>query len=714
MLSIIITAHSEGLLAHKTMLSVKRACRNLEKQGITYEILISIDAGNDETINYFGRYKGKTTYTILNVDFKDLSSSRNYAVSAAQGVYITFIDADDLMSANWLVAGYTLATQSAVIVHPEYSVTFGDDNLIWKKENSKDITDDTLKLIDNNLWDSPCLARREIFIEHPYVDNGNGFGYEDKQFNSETIAAGVAHVVAPRTILFVRRKITNSVLGQANSNRVTIAPTKLLAYEQVVALNIHGHDSDSTGHDFPTYHSVLALSKRQSIRSIKKLHAISKNNAYYSKAIQPLQQKRKDQITARLHENFPDWMDQEWREIHLIDNTIFPSRATLQSIPWYNAQNTAPGLAYTKLVQSFAGKPDTLFFVPWLIKGGADMLFVNYSNELARIRPEWNIHVVQTEKKDSVWLQKLSDQVGFVDIENIFQGLDFDTQYRLLATLLTQNGIKRIIIGNSQLAYDFLSMYPTLVKRLRIAVYCFAFGEEFDEEGRLWGHIHTGIPRVYPSIHRVITDNKNTVMKLEREYGFDPAMFRTHYQPTEVPIMKPQARDRTPLKILWASRVCKQKRPDILKKVSNSLPVEDFTIEAYGQLEEGLTPAYFNDSRVHYCGSFDGISSIPTEDYDIFLYTSEGDGVPNVLQEITASGLPIVASNVGGIREFIQNGKTGCLVENHNDIHEYVSAIEELRSSRLRSTLVAGAQALLAKEFSKDSWKRSIQDDFDL
>lgn len=714
MISIVITAHSEGLLAHKTMLSIKRACRELEQHAITYEVIISIDAGTIETTNYFKRYETEANHTVLHVDYKNLSSSRNNAVTTARGAYIAFIDADDLMSANWLLAGYTLAKQSAVIAHPEYSITFGDDNLIWKKQNSGDITEDTLMLIDNNLWDSPCLARREIFVEHPYVNNGNGFGYEDKQFNSETIAAGVAHVVAPETILFVRRKITGSMLGQAISDRVTIAPTSLLTYKRISALNVSDTRADNIVPPGSMYNKLLSGSKKQSLRSIKKLHSLSKNNAYYSKIIQPLQQYRKEQISNNLHAKFPDWLVHEWREIHHIDNTIFPSRAALRSMPWYNAQNVAPGLAYTKLVRSFTGEPDTLFFVPWLIKGGADMLFVNYSNELATIHPEWNINVLQTEKKDSVWMQKLSDQVGFVNLENIFRGLDLDTQYRLLAIALVQNKVKRVIIGNSQLAYDFLSLYPTLVKRLGISVYCFAFGEEFDEEGRLWGHIHTGIPRIYPLVHRIITDNTNTVNKLDNEYGFDPARFSTHYQPTAVTITKPVITDHAPLKILWASRVCKQKRPDILKEVSNNLSTADFTIDAYGQLEEGLTPAYFDDSRVHYRGSFDGISTIPTNDYDIFLYTSEGDGVPNVLQEITASGIPIVASNVGGIREFIQTGKTGCLVENHNDIQEYVNAIKELRNGQLRGTLVAGAQTLLATQFSKNSWKESIRADFDV
>jgi glycosyltransferase involved in cell wall biosynthesis len=385
----------------------------------------------------------------------------------------------------------------------------------------------------------------------------------------------------------------------------------------------------------------------------------------------------------------------------------------LKHLPWYNAENLTPGIKYTQLIQRFSKKPDTLFFVPHLIKGGADMLFINYPDELSRIHPDWHIAMLQTEAKESVWKDKLSQSIDFINLFEIFQGLDNDTQYRLLATLLTQNGIKRIIIGNSQLAYDFASRYQNLIKKLDIAVYCFAFGEEFDDEGRLWVHIHTGIPKIYPIVHKIITDNKNTVDKLNREYSFDRNKFAVHYQPTKAAIKTTTNNTNQPLKVLWASRVCKQKRPDILKAVSNKLDANKYSIDAYGQLEEGLSEAYFGDSTVNYKGPFNGSDSLPTDEYDVFLYTSEGDGVPNVLQEMTAAGLPIVASNVGGIREFIITDKTGMLIEDHENIDDYVSAIEKLSDINLRHKLHSGAQHLLKTQFSTMTWEANILSDFD-
>lgn len=712
-LTVIITAHNEGLLAHKTILSIEQAVKQLKKEDMIYEIIASVDRGDKETVNYFKSIHKQHGVKVLEVSFGDLSASRNNSVSEARGKFVTFIDADDLMSADWLSSGLRLArTHNKAIIHPEFSVTFGDDNLIWQKRNSGNPDFDTLCLIDNNLWDSPCLAARNIFLNHPYHPNGNGFGYEDKKFNCDTLASKLTHLVAPRSMLFVRRKNSGSMLRAAIADRATVAKNHLLSYESISSIDLAQYESLHSQKETRT-RSSMQIAKQTGKVVLKKIHNRAKKSESYLKVIQPLRDKRQAKINLELMNTYPDWMINTWRDIHKIDNTVFPSKELLKHLSWYNSDRPEPGIRYTKLIQSFSKQPDTLFFVPHLIKGGADLVFINYSNELKSIHPDWNIAMLQTESRESVWQNQVSEQIDFVNLFDLFETLDNDTQHRLLATLIAQNDIKRIIIGNSQLAYDFVSNYQSLIKALDVSVYCFAFGEEFDEEGRLWGHIHTGIPNVYQVIHRIITDNENTVNKLSREYAFDRDRFAVHYQPTSAQLLDNPHTTQNVLRILWASRVCKQKRPDILKAVSNQLDTSKYRIDAYGQLEEGLTDSYFDDSNVSYKGPFDGSSSLPTDNYDVFLYTSEGDGVPNILQEMTAAGLPIIASNVGGIREFVMTDKTGILIENHENINDYVRAIQKMIDPKIRQNLNAGARELLTSRFSRETWTEGVRRDFD-
>lgn len=52
--------------------------------------------------------------------------------------------------------------------------------------------------------------------------------------------------------------------------------------------------------------------------------------------------------------------------------------------------------------------------------------------------------------------------------------------------------------------------------------------------------------------------------------------------------------------------------------------------------------------------------------FDLFLLTSNFEGMPIVLLEAMASGKPIVATAVGGIPEVVQHGETGFVVKSRN------------------------------------------------
>lgn len=85
---------------------------------------------------------------------------------------------------------------------------------------------------------------------------------------------------------------------------------------------------------------------------------------------------------------------------------------------------------------------------------------------------------------------------------------------------------------------------------------------------------------------------------------------------------------------------------------------------------------------------------------DIVCLPSRHEGVPKVLLEAAAAGLPIVASDIPGCKEVVKHGKNGFLVKNE-DIKGLVGAFEALINDKeLRHKMGAKGRQIAEKEFS--------------
>jgi glycosyltransferase involved in cell wall biosynthesis len=86
---------------------------------------------------------------------------------------------------------------------------------------------------------------------------------------------------------------------------------------------------------------------------------------------------------------------------------------------------------------------------------------------------------------------------------------------------------------------------------------------------------------------------------------------------------------------------------------------------------------------VEFRGSVSDLAEIYHES-DIFVFTSDSEGTPNVLLEASGSGLPIVATRTGDTSDVVRDGETGFLCD-CGDEEGLVSAVlrlvgdEELR-----------------------------------
>lgn len=98
------------------------------------------------------------------------------------------------------------------------------------------------------------------------------------------------------------------------------------------------------------------------------------------------------------------------------------------------------------------------------------------------------------------------------------------------------------------------------------------------------------------------------------------------------------------------------------------------------------------------------------DDIDVFLLPSYLEGLPTVLLEAMAMGLPIIATDVGGVKELIEHNYNGLIVT-PGKIDELRASIKKIEDDSLRRAFISNGFKKL-NNFSKnnimDKWERAI------
>jgi glycosyltransferase involved in cell wall biosynthesis len=208
----------------------------------------------------------------------------------------------------------------------------------------------------------------------------------------------------------------------------------------------------------------------------------------------------------------------------------------------------------------------------------------------------------------------------------------------------------------------------------------------------------------------VVTDNTSVYRDWVSTMGVPEGLF--HVVPFPAPDSKTgDATTATPGRLLWAGRMDRQKRPDLLVRIAQALP--EFHFDVYGSsVLDGDTRALATLRELPnatYHGAYNDFSLLVRPEHLAFVYTTAWDGMPNIVLEAAAAGLPVVAPQIGGIGDLLPADH---LVADSQDARGYCDAIralaaqpqlradwierqnERLRSGRTWADFVAHVQAL--------------------
>ena len=163
-----------------------------------------------------------------------------------------------------------------------------------------------------------------------------------------------------------------------------------------------------------------------------------------------------------------------------------------------------------------------------------------------------------------------------------------------------------------------------------------------------------------------------------------------------VALKKYKVKDTKRIRVLWLARVTGVKNPQRAVEIARLVPQIDFYLAGGGDLLEKIKNQAPSNLKV--LGWQDAKSILPIA--DIFLSTSENEGMPIALIEAQLAGIPVVATNVGSVSEVVINNKTGFVCNKSNA--ELIKAISKLAESKsLRTKFGTNGKAHALKIFSE-------------
>ena len=145
--------------------------------------------------------------------------------------------------------------------------------------------------------------------------------------------------------------------------------------------------------------------------------------------------------------------------------------------------------------------------------------------------------------------------------------------------------------------------------------------------------------------------------------------------------------------LLKAAQLINKRFSDVKFIIAGNGPLKDSLVKA--ATESGL------GEKVDFIGRFNKLNDIMNS-IDIFVLTSLTEGMPLVLVEAMAYGKPIVATDVGGVRELVKDGETGFVVPPKNPEAFAEAVIDLINQPEKRQNIARAATERFMQDYSSE------------
>ncbi len=171
-------------------------------------------------------------------------------------------------------------------------------------------------------------------------------------------------------------------------------------------------------------------------------------------------------------------------------------------------------------------------------------------------------------------------------------------------------------------------------------------------------------------------------------------------------------------KLIQVGTICERKNQlfslSLLKKMRSISPSHRFQIQFVGSVDsyEYMTKLenYIEENKLNDCVEFFGWSDDVIElmrRSDFLIMPSVNEGIPNAIQEAMYIGLPVMASDVGGIPEIVVNNHTGWVTPLSAET-AWIAILKKIINDSESSCNFSISAANYAEEnFSVSAWAKS-------
>ena len=594
-----------------------------------FEFIIINDGSTDQSLNIIKSYKDPRII-LISRENRGLTESLNEGIKKAKGDYIARMDADDISKKDRLQKQIRFLSHNkdVSLVVSTVELIDQDGNQIqhvWE-DDRKAITP---KQIEDSMPISDCIAHPAVFARSKLYRN----------YHYNNVKSGEDYDLWLRLL--------------SEGFKIAKIEEPLLSYR---------------------VHEESITQKSNKNGSAKKVIYI-KENFLVSQVKLRKWGKIEKKVLKSLKSDYLNY----YYELISKDYIKYPFKALLKLARAYNkSKKIKPYFAEKKMLketipnnQAKNDKKNVLFVLPWMTTGGADKVALDVSSGL---KDEYNWHFITTEpENDNSWSNY------FLNVtKNIYHISDFIKFQRNKTNFINNycklNNIDTLIISNSISGYKALPLIRKKLKNIRIIDILHGEGGKNDSGGA---------PKFMQPFEKYI-DRHITVTEYVKRYLVDkyknnPKKITSIHNGVDTDFFKPTNTYSKSIILVWVGRFSLEKRPlafiELAKKISLMHKNIFFTMVGDGpQFEKAIKNIkdYNLGNRITLLGKTKN-SRKAIDHSSALVMTSEIEGQGIVMLEAGSIGKPVFAPKVGGIPEYVVQGRNGIM---HNNDQELFTNIE--------------------------------------